>query len=121
MKRLVSLAVVVAFFVAIPQCLGQSQDAEKDATLLLTEQQLVQMFHLAMAPPTIASVPVSNLLLPPGCIKCCGDERKMAIEACLQTANSRADEKSCRTRARDSYRSCSDGCHNAGSCNFPPI
>ncbi len=48
MKGLISLAVVVAFFVAIPQCLGQSQDAEKDASQLLEEQQLVQMFHLAM-------------------------------------------------------------------------
>jgi len=58
MKGLISLAVVVAFFVTIPQCLGQSQDSSQ----LLTEQQLVQMFQLAMAPPTIASVPVSNLL-----------------------------------------------------------
>jgi len=49
MKRLISLAVVVAFFIAIPQCLGQSQDAEKDAAQLLTEQQLVQIFHLVMA------------------------------------------------------------------------
>ena len=48
MKGLISLAVVVAFFVTIPQCLGQSQDAEKDAGQLLTEQQLVQMFHLVM-------------------------------------------------------------------------
>ena len=48
MKGLVSLAVVVAFFVAVPQCLGQSQDAEKDAGQLLEEQQLVQMFQLAM-------------------------------------------------------------------------
>ncbi len=49
MKRLVSLAVVVAFFIAIPQCLGQCQDAEKDASQLLEDQQLVQMFHLVMA------------------------------------------------------------------------
>ncbi len=48
MKRLLSLAVVVAFFVAVPQCLGQSQDAEKDASQLLEDQQLVQMFHLLM-------------------------------------------------------------------------
>jgi len=46
MKGLISLAVFVAFFVAIPQCLGQSQDAEKDASQLLTEQQLVQMLHM---------------------------------------------------------------------------
>jgi len=49
MKRLISLAVVVAFFVTVPQCLGQSQDAEKDAAQLLTEQQLLQMFHQVMA------------------------------------------------------------------------
>jgi len=48
MNKLISLAVVVAFFVAIPQCFGQSQDAEKDASQLLEEQQLVQMFQLAM-------------------------------------------------------------------------
>ncbi len=48
MRKLVSLAVVVAFFVAVPQCLGESQDAEKDAAQLLEEQQLVQMFHLVM-------------------------------------------------------------------------
>jgi len=49
MKKLISLAIVLAFFVIVPQCLGQSQDAEKDAAQLLTEQQLVQMFHLVMA------------------------------------------------------------------------
>jgi len=48
MKAIISLAVVVAFFVAVPQCLGQSQDTEKDAAQLLTEQQLVQMFKMAM-------------------------------------------------------------------------
>jgi len=48
MKKLISLAVVVAFFIAVPQCFGQSQDTEKDAGQLLTEQQLAQMFHLAM-------------------------------------------------------------------------
>jgi len=46
MKKLISLAVVVAFFVAIPQCLGQ--DADQSPAQLLTEQQLVQMFHLVM-------------------------------------------------------------------------
>ena len=60
MKRLVSLAVVVAFFVAIPQCFGQ--DAEQSPAQLLEEQQLVQMSLLLTAPPTIVAVPVSNLL-----------------------------------------------------------
>ncbi len=46
MKGLVSLAVVVAFLVAIPQCLGQ--DAEQSPAQLLTEQQLVQMLNLLM-------------------------------------------------------------------------
>ena len=70
MKGLISLAVVVAFFVTIPQCLGQSQDAEKDASQLLEEQQLVQMSLLA--PPTIVAVPVSNLLMaPPTRIQIC--------------------------------------------------
>ena len=46
MKGLISLAVVVAFFVTIPQCLGQ--DADQSPGQLLTEQQLVQMFQLAM-------------------------------------------------------------------------
>ena len=65
MKRLISLAVVVAFFVAVPQCLGQSQDAEQLPAQLLEEQQLVQMSLLMMAPPTIVAVPVSNLLQKP--------------------------------------------------------
>jgi len=47
MKGLISLAIVVAFFVTIPQCLGQ--DACQSPTQLLEEQQLVQMFHLVMA------------------------------------------------------------------------
>ncbi len=48
MKGLISLAVVLAFFVAVPQCLGQSQDTEQLPAQLLEEQQLVQMFQLAM-------------------------------------------------------------------------
>jgi len=46
MKTLLSLTMVLAFFVAVPQCLGQ--DADQSPAQLLTEQQLVQMFHLAM-------------------------------------------------------------------------
>ena len=76
MKRLVSLAAVVAFFVAIPQCLGQSQDAEQSPAQLPEEQQLVEMALLLTAPPTIASVPVSNLLLaPPAKITICHFKR----------------------------------------------
>jgi len=46
MKRLVSLAVFVAFLVAIPQCFGQ--DDGQSPAQLLEQQQLVQMFHLVM-------------------------------------------------------------------------
>ena len=56
MKRIISLAVVVAFFVTVPQCLGQSQDAEKDAAQLLTEQQLEQMFHLVMVQANMVDI-----------------------------------------------------------------
>ena len=54
-------AVVVAFFVAIPQCFGQ--DAEQSPGQLLEEEQLVQMSLLLMAPPTFVAVPV--LMAPP--------------------------------------------------------
>jgi len=66
MKTLVSLTMVVAFFVAIPQCFGQSQDAENDASQLLEEQQLVQMSLLLTAPQISVGVPVSFLLKGPG-------------------------------------------------------
>ena len=49
MKGLISLAVVVAFFVAIPQCFGQ--DACQSPAQLLEEQQPLQMSLLVMAPP----------------------------------------------------------------------
>jgi len=115
MKKLVSLA-VLAFFVTIPQCLGQ--DACQSPAQLLEEQPLVQMSLLLMAPTTSVAVPV----MAPGCIKCCGDERKAAIDDCLErSANTQADRKGCRDRARVSYRSCSDGCHHEGSCDFTPI
>jgi len=45
MKRLASLAIVLALFVAVP--LGQ--DADQSPAQLLEEQQLVQMFHMVMA------------------------------------------------------------------------
>ena len=66
MKKLVSLAVVVAFFVTIPQCLGQSQDAEKDASQLLEEQQLEQMVHLAMVLEPPVTVEICHLVGAPG-------------------------------------------------------
>ena len=65
MKILLSLAVVVAFFVAIPQCLGQ--DADQSPAQLITEQQLVQMFNLAM-------MQGQSFRKGPGCINCCGRE-----------------------------------------------
>ena len=104
MKGLSSLAVVVAFFVTIPQCLGQSQDAEKDAALLLTEQQLVQMFNLAMAPPTIASVPV----MAPGCIKECND--LFSTQACKDEPTREA-QKTCREDVRAARDNCTLCCH----------
>ena len=61
MKRLVSLTMVLAFFVVVPQCFGQSQAAEKDASQLLTEQQLVQMFHLLMVQRPETTIKVCHI------------------------------------------------------------
>ena len=57
MKTLLSLTMVLAFFVAIPQCFGQ--DADQSPAQLFTEQQPLQMSLLVMAPPTIVAVPPS--------------------------------------------------------------
>ena len=120
MKTLLSLTMVLAFLVAIPQCFGQ--DACQSPAQLLEEQQLVQMSLLLMAPPTIVAVPVSNLLMaPPGCIKCCGDARNDAVKTICNVKTSPAARKECREKARESYRICSGGCHAAGTCDFPPI
>jgi len=48
MKTLLSLTMVLAFFVAIPQCFGQ--DACQSPAQLLEEQQPLQMSLLVMAP-----------------------------------------------------------------------
>jgi len=58
MKTLLSLTMVLAFFVAIPQCFGQ--DADQSPAQLFTEQQLVLMFNLAMAPPPSCHQTVCN-------------------------------------------------------------
>jgi len=61
MKKLISLAVVVAFFVTIPQCLGQDADQSQ----LLEEQQLVQMWlsaNLAAAQGPFEEPPQGGLL-----------------------------------------------------------
>ena len=118
MKRLVSLAVVVAFFVAIPQCLGQSQDAEKDASQLLTEQQLVRMFNLAMAPP-------------PSCHQTvCNPAVKMFLDE--QECGSGKEGKVCRAAAKVLAKECrlecdidchdDDNCtNNGGECTDPAM
>ena len=106
MKRLVSLAAVVAFFVATPQCFGQ--DACLSPAQLVEEQQLVQMSLLQKGPPEGKG---------PGCIQCCGKKRDIAINACKEEP--RESRKACRETARDNYQLCSFGCHHEGSCDFP--
>jgi len=122
MKGLVSLAVVVAFFVAIPQCFGQ--DACLSPAQLLEEQQPLQMSLLLMPPTTIASVPVQGRGKGPpgpeeqggpGCIKTCSDTKKDGRQECKSlSGQARAD---CRALVEEVHDNCSLCCHS--SCNAP--
>ena len=78
------------------------------------------MFQLAMAPPTIASVPVqgrgkgppgSDEQGGPGCLNCCGDARKVALALC-------EGDQTCREDARDDYQDCKQSCQPEGCCVF---
>jgi len=111
MKGLISLAVVVAFFVTIPQCLGQSQDACQ----LLEEQPLAQMSLLLIAPTTSVAVPVQGRGQGPqtGCIKTCGDTKKEAQKGCRGLP--RQERKVCRDIVEADYDNCSLCCHSSCS------
>jgi len=99
MKTLLSLTMVLAFFVAVPQCLGQSQDAEENASQLLTEQQLAQMVLLLKGPApqnchqTVCNPAVKDLACPRG--------------------NSGKD---CRALAKACKLECTIECHDTSTC-----
>ncbi len=89
MKTLLSLTMVLAFFVAIPQCFGQ--DADQSPAQLFTEQQPLQMSLLVMAPPPSCHQTVCNPALkeiacdPKGnsvSAKACRDARQICRQEC---------------------------------------
>ena len=104
MRKLVSLAVVVAFFVAIPQCFGQ--DACLSPAQLLEEQQPLQMSLLVMM-----QGPGQSDKKGPGCIKLCGDAKKAAQQFCRGL--SREARAKCREDVEVAYDNCTLCCHSA--------